>query len=711
MRKILALLVGSFLSIGVLAAGSGWFSSLLPSFFSSDKEDILTYVPADTAYYLGGDSAENLTEIMGSFSVLESSPRISSWLSESLVTLNEYDSPEAKFFTYFLGQYKSANESGLVDLAKLTGIPLTGSYAVFSDGFFPVVRINVGNVDAVDALIENAVKDSGWQYNWENIGEEKVRSWTMGEGDENEKMYFTVLNNENGVVITFISSKDELEKKQKRLGITKPESSLATNGTIEALKKQYNYTSDMIGFIQIDRIADAFLFPEESRLGRDLVEFFPKREMFQIQRELLPECRAEYSKLVAAVPRFVTGYQVFESDSQSASYKTHSVLELKNEAVSLSLQNAQGYLPVHSTVLDDKLFAFGLGASSDDLGKELLSLLVKFQNTEFKCSPLQDMKEDIARAVPAELLDEVSVGRGMKGIGVSLFNLKMKENSALPESIDFLISVASEDPAALFEQVKNFPLTPQITLPENGSEVSLDLPVETDFDVKAAIKGKHLVVFSGEHSTLLANELVTEPISNNGLVSISANFHKLGELLGSDELNPLLAKTHTDDACTMKYELAHMFQSLDMKSRFVMKVDQAGITTTSDSYFDKTKPARFDLAGTYQLVFIDQDEECDVNGVTISKDLIKEDGTGVYSSRDEEDMCDLYVSNYSWKQQGHSLLINGQGQERMSCDVALSEPEPEDFNCYLINNKDGDFSCLYYYDGYASVEKYRRIVD
>jgi len=425
MRKILALLVGSCLSMSVLAAGSGWFSSLLPSLFSSDEEDILTYVPVSTAYYIGGDSAEKLTEVMDSFSVLESSPRVSSWLNESLISLNEHDSPETKFFTYFLGQYKNANESGLVELAKLTGIPLTGSYAVFSDGLFPVVRINVGNVEAVDTLIEDAVKNSGWKYDWENIGDEKVRLWVIGEGNENEKMYFSVLNNENGVVITFLSSNDELEEKQRRLGIMKPELSLATNGTIETLKEQYSYTSDMIGFIQIDRIVDAFLFPERSRLGQDLIEFLPKRDMARLQRELTTECRVEYSDLVASVPRFVTGYQVLESDSESVSYTTHSVLELKNEAVTLSLQNAQGYLPAHSTTIDDKLFAFGLGLNSDDLGKELLSLLVQFQGTEFNCAPLQYMKQDIASALPVSLLDEASAGRGMKGIGVSLFDLKM----------------------------------------------------------------------------------------------------------------------------------------------------------------------------------------------------------------------------------------------------------------------------------------------
>mgnify|MGYP005989957331 CR=1 FL=1 len=580
MRKILALLVGSCLSMSVLAAGSGWFSSLLPSFFSSDKEDILIYVPVDTAYYIGGDSTEKLTDVMDSFSVLESSPRFSGWLNESLASLNEYDSPEAKFFTYFLGQYKSANESGLVDLAKLTGIPLTGAYAVFSDGLFPVIRINVGNVEAVDNLIEEAVKDSGWKYSWEDIGDEKVRLWMLGEGNENEKMYLTVLNNENGVVITFLNSNDELEEKQQRLGITKPESSLATNGTIETLKEQYSYTNDMIGFIQIDRIVDAFLFPEESRLGHDLTEFLPKRDMARLQRELSTECRVEYSELIASVPRFVTGYQVLESDSESAFYTTHSVLELKNQAVSLSLQNAQGHLPAHSMVVDDKLFAFGLGLNSDDLRKELVSLLVRFQGTEFKCAPLQYMKEDVMSAVPVALLNEASAAAGMKGIGISLFDLKMKEDSVLPESIDFLISVAAEKPVALFEQAKKFPLTPQITLSENGNEVLLDLPAETDVDVKAAIKGKHLVVFSGEHSTLIANKLVTEPINNNGLVSISADFHKLGELLGSGELDPLLAETHVDNACTMKYEMAHMFQSLDIKSSFIMKIDQAGLTST-----------------------------------------------------------------------------------------------------------------------------------
>ncbi len=704
MRKSVTFIVCSCLSVNLFAANSGWFSSL----FSADKkEDILTYVPADTAYYFGGDSSEKIAEIMNASSVLTSSPRLIEQFNNMLDTSDGGDVPETAFLRYFLDQYQHANDTGLVDLAKATGVSFTGAYAVFSDGIFPVARINVANSNAVDVLIENAVKDSGWEYRWENIGNEKIRLWSMDDG-----FFLAVLNNDQGVVITVLNENDTLENKQRRLGLIKPDASLATNKTVAALKTKYGYTDDMVGFIQIDYIAEAYLSPKNSRLGRDFLTYLPSQPYRRFQRGITEACRVELAQFTSAAPRFVTGYQHLESNINETSYTSHSVLELENDAVSLSLQNAQGYLPTHSTTAKNKLLAFGVGIDGDAFGPEFLSLVGQFSDATYNCAALNNLKGLLINSEPMNVVNASALFKGVKGLGVSLFDLTFDEKSGEPESVDFLISIATEDPASLVDNAQKMPLVPQTTLPEDGSSVPLDLPIQTPFEVNAAMKGKHIAIYSGDQSAILANELITEPIGKNGLASLSMNFQTLGEQLSSEDLNKSFAAMPYDDDCSMQYELAYTLQSVNTENELVISVEPEGFATNYSSYLDKTQSKDINLVGEYNVSY--QDENCQwigVNEEESTKDQVRENGTGLYVVRDEASMCDLYISDYTWQQNGNKFVVNSQDQERDSCDTALSEKEETDYTCYLVADKDAEFLCVYSFDGFVSVEKYTRLAD
>ncbi|WP_156924866.1 hypothetical protein [Marinomonas ushuaiensis] len=705
MRKVITVLGGVLISTSLFAVGSGWFSSI----FSSEKEDILTFIPADTAYYVGGDSLDNIAQLMNDSSLINVSPRLADQLKGSLASIDDSDSPEARFFSYLMTQYESSNKSGLADVAKSVGISLTGSYALFSDGIMPVMRIEIANEDAFNVLIENAVKDSDWHYSWEEFGETKVRLWSLEEG-----VSLAVLNNANGVVITIVTEKDTLEAKQQRLGLIKPEASLATSEEVENLKKQYGYTGDMIGFIQIDRIIQAFVAPTESHLGHDLLTYLPQRQFNRFQSKMSEQCRSEYREISATLPRFVTGYQVLEIGKDLTSYRTrvHSILEIENEAVTLSLQNAQGHLPLHSTIATDKLAAFGVGVNASNLTSEVMSLLDQFVSAEYECDVLQYLQADIQDVDPYVLATTTPFAQGVKGVGISLFDLKMEEGSRLPASVDFLISITAENPKTFVQMAQNFPFIPQTKLPEDGSLVTLDLPPDVPVEVNAAIKGQHVVIFSGKKSTASANDMVTEPITNNSLVGMAFNFHKLGELLSSDNLNTLASSLPFDDACSMQYELSHMFQSLNTENGLLLRAGSEGLTTIHSSYLDKTKTKDLNLVGEYNVAFLNDD--CEWQGKSeeeSTEDHIREDGTGLYVVKGDADMCDLYVSNYSWKQNGNVLVINSQDQDRDSCETELSKTEQETYSCYLVDEKDAEFQCVYSFDGYLSVEKYTRAKD
>lgn len=71
----------------------------------------------------------------------------------------------------------------------------------------------------------------------------------------------------------------------------------------------------------------------------------------------------------------------------------------------------------------------------------------------------------------------------------------------------------------------------EVQLAENGDATDLSpllmLPPELGIKPMLAIKGQHLVVYSGDKGLALAKKLASEKLSANGMYSLSADYGKM----------------------------------------------------------------------------------------------------------------------------------------------------------------------------------------
>lgn len=689
MKKWIVFVVAVIISSGLFAWRSGW----MPSVSSSASDDVLSFVPADTVYYFGGHSTNDMALFMEGYPLMASSPSQSKVWDTLLASTDEDNSPKARFLSYLLQEYRSFNNGTLGGFAKFSGLSFMGSYAVFSDGMIPVARIDVANADVLDALIEDAVANSEWAYTWDDLGSIKVRLWQLNTRDSTTErdIYLAVANHENSAIITFVTSDDDTQAKQRRFGLIKPKESLATNTAIADVKARYNYTDDMLGFIDFNGLVQAVLTPESNSLGRDLLSYLPKEQFAQYQQKLSPACRAEYSELIAAVPRFVMGYQSLGIDKDKLAFEVHSVLEINNAPVASELQKMQGHLPLHSTVATDKLVAFGVGVNTANLAPALTALWSQFTDAPFQCEHLQAAQAKLREQNPVMLGMAMSMVNGVQGIGASVFDVAMGENDLLPNTVDFMASIATENPVMLVNMAKILPFLGGITLPSDGTVITLNLPmVPPTIEVKGAIKGKHIVVFAGEKSTEIVDELINEPITANGLYSIAFNYRKVGELIASDNLHSL-ASSAGMAGCIQQYEMAHMFQHFKMDVGIVMNAQSEGIVTQYNGSMDKPAVIEPRIAGKYRVEMLN--ENCEWQGG--AHDDIRQDGTGSYIEKSADATCDLYVSNYSWVKKGDVISFGSSEQTRELCTDEFPTPTNDIYTCYLMNATTDSFQCLY----------------
>ena len=702
MKKWTLFTAAIVVSGGLLAWNAGW----LPMQKSNGN---LAYVSADTAYYFGGTSTDAMADFAQDYPIMPTSPSQSKvWetLLES-ATSDQESSPKLRFFTHLMNKYNDFSEGTMGELAAFSGISLTGSFAFYSDGIMPVLRMDVANEDVFNALIEDAVQSSEWQYEWQDLGAFKARTWKLTANDKEDEAYLAISNHQGNVVITIVTNKDDLMAKQRRFGIVKPEMSLATSSTVKDLKSRYSYTDDMIGFIQFDQIAQAILSPESNSLGRDLLTYLPQNQFGQFQGNITAECRVEYGQLADSMPRLVMGYQSLNVNNSGMEFDMHSALELTNTDVVTELQQMQGHLPLHSTMSRDKVFAFGLGVNADNIGPAVTALWTQFTNVEYNCRELQ-LVQDMARAQnPAMLGMMTAMAQGVQGVGVSLFDITMSDDNPMPGNIDVIASIATENPTTLLNMAKMLPFFADLTLSDDGTPAVLNLPMlPPSIEFKAAIKGKHLVVFSGEESTKVANEQTSESIEANGLMSMAFNYRKIGDLITSNTFNSLSSNMGGVDACMQQYEMAHMFNSLQMDMSMVTSVEMDGIVTKYAGSMDKPVAKSSQLVGKYRVEYMD--ENCEWAGTTI--DEIKADGTGYYESKSDNNSCNLYESKYSWVKKGNTLELEATDQIREACDQEFNEATQETYTCHLINVEANSFQCLFDpATDYTTLSRYTRM--
>lgn len=519
------------IAAAIIAAGAGayWYTQHGSS-SSASANPLLDYIPADTPVFTGQLKPFPLKNYLQSIS-----SNYQQYSTDSLAQLGDLDSPMAKFFVSIYKQYMDGMKDPTA-LLKTFGLPNEIKPYFYTLGVVPVLKTDINQIDAFWAVLDKAEQESGYTHEMRTLAGIDYRAYSFAEEGSTDKADLLFAHKDGILTVTFSASSIEPEVLEMALGLKKPAQSLAASGMLQEIIKTHGFMDDSISFINHVEIVKAITSQDGNMLAKQLTKFLAEEGQGEdpLAQIRTPECRTELTAIAANWPRTVGGLTAFKSTEKESHMAASFVIESKNQAILTALQKMRGFIPTHLADINSTIFSMGLGIDVNEVAPSLTAIWDDLQKPQLTCAPLAELQAELSQQSPAMLGMFTGMANGVKGLSVSLLDYKMSSQDQEPklESLDALISLTADNPSMLFNMVKPFaPMLAELQVADNGEPTDLSpllmLPPELNIKPMLAIKGQHLVVYSGDKGLALANKLASEKPSANGLYSMSADYGKM----------------------------------------------------------------------------------------------------------------------------------------------------------------------------------------
>lgn len=648
-------------------------------------DDMLDYVPADTALFVGGVADPKLLNMDADWYADTDMSAMASQLVDTLAMLNM---PSDGVLAWLIEDYLVNSAEGSLGAYKAYGFDTKGASTLYMDGMFPVLRIAVDKPEKFhDAVAEAAAATNSALTRAEN----GIVTVPMLSADQPD--FSLAYRIEDGMLtISAVIDSDTDASKAQRLGLTKPAQALGTEAW-DTLGEDYDLDKNARGFLNLVGIVDGVL-NENSALRQQVLQISGNN----MPLGLLEQCGPDVRRLVSGMPRFVFGSNEIAVEGSEIDMTFTLATEIANSSVLTELTKLRGFVPDYVTG-EEAIVGVGLGLNVNELTPVLTTLWTQFTQAEFDCAPLQQAQQSAMQANPAFTAMFTGMLSGTKGLGFAAYGLQLVDQND-PESlfVDALVSMSAEQPEAIAGLVSSFvPMLQGQAIPADGTPVKVQgLPFQADIYI--AQKGKHLVVYSGEESKKQADLLTEVELDINGLSAMKLDYKKAGDAITQVPLMESVAEFGTGN-CAEMVTLVSTLQSIDMqlvsKDDFTAEGLATKIRFSGD--MSDSMAAWNSMAGEYHLEYLDEDV-CE--WTPVGTEILNEDGTGLYQIHSDDNACVLLETSYNW--QGGVLALEqvySSEKERESCDSEWEENElfdnggEADFVCDVVTRTKNELLC------------------
>lgn len=706
MRK---LAIPTLILAAVVAAGAWfWQSGSLGS-----RKGLSAYVPADTGLYFGGRAHPEVVERMANYPIGSLDPRQLEQLVAEMQAQQDESTPGMRLMQALLLDF-SAHAGTYGELYTHYGLDVAREQAIYLHGLFPVLRLPIADQAAFEQVWSGITEQSGVAPLAETLEGAALKRWRLSRPGAPDYLDLVVAQQDGLATITFFSSLDSETDRLERVGLRTPARSLADSGELTQLMKAQGYTDTFAGFVHIQRIAEGLLEATDSRLARNVAQIrrlSGKPNPFTADLEA--GCRDEIAGLFAAVPRFSAGYQQVSVDGDSVTVQMRSLLEIAAPAISEPLQALRGHLPGHLDA--EQMLGVGFGIDMDALVPTLTRLWSGAGERSFQCPRLQQLQQQMVATSPAPLGVVTGMMQGIKGIGFSLYDLGFADASGLPDSVDFLFSLATENPELVIS-LFNTTVVPQSNgrvpkMPLDGALTDVDLSfLSPGLTATLGRQGQHLVLYAGEQGSRAAAALAGETLTPNGTSALHLDYPRVAQWFATlpDSMLSQLAGAN-DEFCLLQARVRQVLASQPMRLHYVTDLEAAGAAGSARVEMLPMNPALGTtgaLPGRYELR--DLNQNCGQPPM-IGEEIINADGTGRYVEYDATGQCETLRYDYRWERYGERVLFDVQGGEfRDSCSDGWQSLSAHEASCELLP-AEGGFDCIYTDDEGEGLYRYQRM--
>jgi hypothetical protein len=542
----------------------------------SSNYNPLDYIPSDTAVF----SAQ--LEPFPIRDYLRSAPNPNT--PENAATLDDLKDANDKRLNFFLDiaeQYQaSITDADL--FVKTFGLADNIRAYFYTLGILPVLKIEVNEPQAIWDLLDRAEQKSGFVHQQKQIKNTAYRSYLLTDETDSETLEVVIAHHNGLLTITLNSSFNEQDLLSSALGLSKANQPISTSGILEEITQKHKFNGQSIAYLDHQQIITGLTTDGGNQLAKQLTKYIKQsgeENPFALLKT--PECAADFASIAKNWPRTVFGYTDLSITNKASSIAVSTVIESNNQVIINALQSIRGHLPSYTMDFDNNVFALALGLDINQLPAAVTTILTDLQTPKYQCAPLQEMQFELAQQTQSSLgiLGMTSgMANGLKGLSFALldYSMTLENGQQVLQSADALFTYSADNPMMLFNSLKMFsPELEQIELKEDGSAIDLsqiiNTPESLHLSPKIAIKGKHLVIYSGIKGEQQANKLSSEALVKNGLFNFSFDINKL--------LTPLI--TATELSGEIFPEEALFLKDYNMRMKFTLDVTDNGITFDS----------------------------------------------------------------------------------------------------------------------------------
>jgi len=541
-----------------------------PSNQTGSGDGLLSYVPADSIIFIGGLEAFSVKESAQMFG--ENSGFILQTFKEGMQKSPNADNspPAVKLFSQLVLDYLQAMENP-DQLAQKIGLPENVQFAMYSVGTMPVLRMGLKDKAAFEAFIQNSETQASVKSDVISVGSAKIRKYPFETTPDPKSPGISLVIGVQGDDAIFTVYVEKLGEEMNRqiIGDIKPANAL-NPAILSDLADKYHFDKRYLLYVDHKQIMRGLTHSDnhfgsmlnsiiqmakKSKLteaaapgvpGEEVTGGMPAAEpdtgtaeenpLAKIQT---PECQQELTAKVETWPRTVGGYTTLDFKNKPAKFDFKSIVEINDAKFSQSLATLRGVIPSYMSNRDiPMLFGIGVGLNVDAIAPVVTQFIQEFTAQDYKCQFLAEMKQNLQQNNPAMGIAMMSgMAAGVYGISASLlsFDGKIDPTMQMPPDVknfQAIVTVSAKNPQMLLMMLSKMqPGMPPLELPADGGAIDFPLPLPSPEPIKLALKGNHIVAYSGKDALALADAMPKQDLQGNGLVTFNIDYQKYLKLV------------------------------------------------------------------------------------------------------------------------------------------------------------------------------------
>jgi len=686
---------------------------LFMSELNAANNPLLEQIPDKVLFFSGNSQLIHLDD----YPLLSLEPSFDASLSEA--EKKSLSAEQAFFYELYLDFKTNLNSNrhsgGNSILRDHYGLASEFAFAIYNIADSLVLKLNLSNERVLLQVLDRAAKKSGLTYKNEQLSGMPYRAYSLNK--HYQFVVFIQKKTTDKIIATLAWSNKNIDVKQKKVlfGLVKPEKSVVLK--VNDIQQKNQYMPQFIGFFDFRKL------PNELFKSNTLWPSVDGDFEYFVNDLATKNCRQEFAQIAHDMPIITTGYKQYAITNKRLKMQLQVLLELENKSFKIELDKLRGFIPnyIHHGATDN-IFSIALGMDFSRVMPMLLYINTVLRQKTFQCQTLKNIQKISSALNPMMLAMVMGLADDIKGLGFALHDFKLdKEKKNI--NVSALLSISAEEPLKLWSVFAGFS-------PENASVIPSDKAqklhleqFETDENnIFVVLKGQHLVFFSGSSTGSIVTGLSNEKLLANGFFQQSLNYNRLNYALKA--LRHLIVnedKIILDlpaESCVMLDETMATLAPYSGYIDFISDFNQSGwfnILTAEVNLYPDVDPVfqvDYDLSGKYEIYYLKEGCRLEKKGV----EEILPDGSGFYQQFSEDQQCFIFETRYRWYKENTQIKLQYVSERTRAeglCSNAFNQwtiPDAQYINdsCALRASEEGDFSCVYDWDGVLNKALYKR---